>query len=177
MNTEQAVFGGGCFWCLEAVFLRVPGVLEVTSGYAGGSLPHPTYDQVCTGATGHAEVVKILFDSEKTSFVDLLEIFWKCHDPTTLNRQGYDQGTQYRSIILPENEIQNRQALESRSRFQTQCPKPVVTEIKLLDVFWPAEVQHHDFYNRNPEYGYCQGIIAPKLKKLGLTVKPWHPGD
>jgi peptide-methionine (S)-S-oxide reductase len=169
-KTEFATFGGGCFWCLEAVFERIGGVVSVTSGYAGGHKENPTYDDVCSGNTGHAEVVQIGYNPETITYNDLLDLFWKAHDPTTLNRQGPDMGTQYRSIILYHNEMQKDAALKSKSELErsSRCNNPVVTEIVELKQFYPAEAYHQDYYEKNPYYGYCRVVISPKLKKLGL---------
>ena len=170
-NTETAVIGGGCFWCVEAVYERVNGVLSVESGYAGGDIPNPSYEQVCNGTTGHAEVVKITFDPAIISFSEIIDIFWKAHDPTTLNRQGADRGTQYRSIILYEDEAQKRQAEESLKRAQPLFDRPIVTEIKELAVFYSAEDYHQDYYERNPYGGYCRVVITPKLNKLEKVLE------
>ncbi len=165
---ESAVLGGGCFWCFQAIFNRLKGVVKITSGYAGGKTPNPTYEQVCSGRTGHAEVVKIDFDSTVIKYHDLLEVFFKAHDPTTPNRQGADIGTQYRSLILYSTEDQKRDA----ENFITKLNKdkafsqPIVTELKLLETFYPAEAYHQDYYQLHPEKGYCQAAIAPKLAKL-----------
>ena len=167
---DSATLGGGCFWCLEAVYTRLEGVKSVVSGYAGGNVENPTYEQVCTGKTSHAEVVKINFDPIKTSFDTLLEWFWRCHDPTTLNRQGGDIGTQYRSVIYYENENQKSIAHKSKkdSDFSGIFENPIVTEIHALKMFYPAEDYHHDYYKKNPDAGYCTYIIRPKLEKLKL---------
>lgn len=165
---EKATLGGGCFWCLEAVFLEVRGVTDVVPGYAGGHVSHPTYEQVCTGTTGHAEVVQVTFDPSVLAYWDLLEIFFALHDPTTPNRQGYDIGPQYRSIILYHDEQQRQtaeaflRALEMSGRYAT----PIVTEVAPLQAFYPAEPDHHRYYQRYPWQPYCQRIIAPKLAKL-----------
>ncbi|RME90098.1 MAG: peptide-methionine (S)-S-oxide reductase [Verrucomicrobia bacterium] len=164
--TEKATLGGGCFWCLEAVFERLDGVLAVTSGYAGGHTPHPTYKQVCTGETGHAEVVQIEFDPRRISYDQLLEVFWLAHDPTSLNRQGADVGTQYRSIILYHDEAQRKAAERSKAEAQKHFSRPIVTKIVPLKAFYPAENYHQDFFRNNPSQPYCQAVIAPKLKKL-----------
>ena len=168
-KTATATFGGGCFWCVDAVYQYVPGVLKITSGYAGGNVPNPTYDQVCTGRTGHAEVVQISYDPSKVSYDQLLDLFWKAHDPTTLNRQGADHGTQYRSIILTSSPEEAAAAESSKKKAQVLFPDPIVTEIVPLTNFYPAEEYHQDYYqnnkNKNP---YCRAVIAPKLKKLGL---------
>ena len=167
---NKATLGGGCFWCLEAVYTRLEGVKSVVPGYAGGNVENPTYEQVCTGETSHAEVVKINYDPNKTSFETLLEWFWSCHDPTTLNHQGRDIGTQYRSVIYYENENQKSKANKSKKDADSSCifENPIVTEIHALDVFYPAEDYHHDYYRNNPDAGYCTYIIRPKLKKLKL---------
>jgi peptide-methionine (S)-S-oxide reductase len=167
-RTETATLGGGCFWCIEAVYKAKEGVTAVTSGYAGGSRPNPTYEQVCTGATGHAEVVQIEYDTARISFEDILDTFWKAHDPTTLNRQGHDVGTQYRSIILYHNDEQRRIAEQSKAEAQKRFRDPIVTEIRELDTFYPAEDYHQDYFEKNPNAGYCRVVIAPKLKKLNI---------
>ena len=166
--TESAIFGGGCFWCIQAIFNRLKGVSKVTSGYAGGETPNPTYEQVCSGRTGHAEVVKIDFDPAIITYHDLLEVFFKAHDPTTLNRQGADVGTQYRSLILYSNADQNNEAEAYIAKLSNDkiFSQPVVTEIKALETFYPAEAYHQDYYQLHPEKGYCQAVIAPKLAKL-----------
>ncbi len=164
--TETAVLGGGCFWCLEAVFERVDGVKSVTSGYAGGNMPDPDYKEVCTGGTGHAEVIQIEFDPAKVSYEKLLEVFWAAHDPTTLNRQGADQGTQYRSVILYQNDAQKQAAEKSKAAAQKEFAGKIVTQIVPLEKFYPAEQYHQDYYRNNPNAGYCLMVITPKLKKL-----------
>ncbi|NNM66771.1 MAG: peptide-methionine (S)-S-oxide reductase MsrA [Spirochaetales bacterium] len=169
--TEQAVFGGGCFWCLEAVFQQIPGVVRVESGYAGGKKDAPTYEEVCTGNTGHAEVVRLEFDPDRVSYAGLLEIFWKCHDPTSLNRQGADVGTQYRSAIFYYNAEQERTAEFSRQTAQRLFSSPIVTQITALTRFWPAEPYHQNYYRQHPSNGYCQAVISPKLKKIGLVIQ------
>jgi peptide-methionine (S)-S-oxide reductase len=163
---EVATLGGGCFWCLDAAYRRVEGVTGVVSGYAGGEDPRPTYQRVCSGVTGHAEVVQVEFDPAVISYSDILDVFWAIHDPTTLNQQGHDVGTQYRSIILTHDDAQRQAAEESRAAVQSLWPRPVVTEIVPLEVFHPAEEYHQDYYARNPEQGYCQVVINPKLAKL-----------
>jgi peptide-methionine (S)-S-oxide reductase len=168
-KTATATFGGGCFWCVDAVYQYVPGVTKITSGYAGGAVPNPTYEQVCTGRTGHAEVVQITYDPSKVSYDQLLDLFWKAHDPTTLNRQGADHGTQYRSIILTSTPEEAAAAEASKKKAQAQFPDPIVTEIVPLTTFYPAEEYHQDYYSNNKQKNpYCQMVIAPKLKKLGL---------
>lgn len=167
-TTQSAYFGGGCFWCLEAYFETLPGVKAVVSGYAGGTLPHPNYRQVCTGETGHAEVVRIDFDPAVVSYDTLLQKFWLIHDPTSLNRQGPDEGTQYRSIILYTGDEQRTAALAARDAIQQRLEDRVVTEIVPLREFYEAEEYHQDYFRRNPNQGYCRAVIAPKLKKLGV---------
>lgn len=166
VKTEYATLGGGCFWCTEAALERLPGVLSVTSGYAGGTTKNPTYEEVCTGRTGHAEVVRVAFDPAKISYEKILTYFWKAHDPTTLNRQGADTGTQYRSIILTENDDQARLARESKKRAQTSFQSALVTEVVPLTKFYPAENYHQNFSQRNPSHPYNVAVIQPKLEKL-----------
>jgi peptide-methionine (S)-S-oxide reductase len=165
-KTEIADFGGGCFWCMEAVFERVPGVLSVTSGFAGGTTSNPSYDEVCTETTGHAEVTEIAFDPSKVSYPQLLDTFWQAHDPTTLNRQGADVGTSYRSIILYRDKKQQLEAEQSKLAAQQNFRNPIVTEIVPLKKFYPAEDYHQKYYDNNSSAGYCQIVIAPKLEKL-----------
>ncbi|ARN79063.1 peptide-methionine (S)-S-oxide reductase [Nonlabens spongiae] len=165
---ERAIFAGGCFWCTEAVFQRVKGVEKVTSGFCGGNIKNPPYREVVQGRTGHAEAVEVLYDKEKVSFQQLMEVFMATHDPTTLNRQGYDVGTHYRSAIFTLNDEQQNQAesfvqkLGESGAFQD----PIVTEIKRATDFYPAEQEHYDYYNKHRSQGYCQVIIDPKVKKL-----------
>ncbi len=168
MPIETATLGGGCFWCLEAVFERLAGVRSVESGYAGGARPNPSYEQVCSGATGHAEVVRVTFDSAVLGYGDLLELFFAFHDPTTLNRQGPDTGTQYRSIILTESAVQDRVARETIARLEAEAVfgGPIVTEVRPLEAFWPAEPGHRQYFQRHPEQAYCRAVIAPKVAKL-----------
>jgi peptide-methionine (S)-S-oxide reductase len=165
-TTSSAVLGGGCFWCLEAVYERLPGVLAVTSGYAGGHTTSPTYEEVCSGSTGHAEVVKIEFDPARISYEKLLELFWQAHDPTTLNRQGADVGTQYRSIVLALDDTQLEAARAAIAKAQPEFDTPIVTEIAKLDTFYPAEEEHQDFFRNNPGHPYNRAVVAPKLRKL-----------
>ena len=165
---ETAIIGGGCFWCTEAVFEKVDGVKEAISGYAGGKIPNPTYKEICTGLTGHAEVIKILFDPAKISFREILEIFGDAHDPTTLNRQGADVGTQYRSTIMYLNESQKQAAEKWKIQLNAKLQDPVVTEIVPAPKFYEAEKYHQDYYEKNPNQGYCNFVIRPKLKKLNL---------
>ena len=161
----KAVFGGGCFWCLDAIFRNVKGVKNVTCGYAGGRRANPTYEQVCTGVTGHAEVVEIDYDENVISYDDLLEIFFNIHDPTQLNRQGNDIGTQYRSIILYLDENQKQKALKKIEELKNKGIN-VVTEVKPLEIFYPAEDYHQNYFYNNPQNPYCSYVIAPKLKKF-----------
>ncbi len=170
-RSETAVLGAGCFWCVEAIFLRLDGVISVQPGYTGGHTANPAYKQVCTGETGHAEVARIEFDPARVSFAQILETFWRSHDPTTLNRQGADSGTQYRSAIFCIDDAQKQAAEMSRAAAQAAFDKPIVTEIVPLTKFYPAEDYHRQYYERNRNAGYCQYVIAPKLKKLGLADK------
>ena len=163
MRSEQAVFGGGCFWCLEAIFQEVRGVESVVSGYAGGVNAHPTYEQVCKGETGHAEVVRIEFNPEVVSYATLVNIFFTIHDPTTLNRQGNDVGTQYRSVIFYENDAQKEVALSTLEAVRSQFVKPIVTEVKPLPPFYEAEVYHQNYFRTHPTQGYCAFVISPKV--------------
>ena len=165
--TTHAYVGGGCFWCIEAVFETEPGVKAVVSGYAGGTVANPSYRQVCAGTTGHAEVVRIEFDPAVISYAKLLDLFWDAHDPTTLNRQGADVGTQYRSVILFTDEEQQRVAEQSKAAAQERYDQPIVTEIVPLEQFYPAEDYHQDYFRHNGGAPYCRMVIAPKLKKLG----------
>jgi peptide-methionine (S)-S-oxide reductase len=165
-KNEIADLGGGCFWCMEAVFERLPGVVSVTSGFAGGTTENPTYQQVCTETTGHAEVTEIEFDPAKISYDKLLEVFWQAHDPTTLNRQGADTGTSYRSIILYRDEKQKLLAEKSKLAAQADFKHPIVTEIVPLKKFYKAEDYHQQYFDNNSNQGYCQVVIAPKLEKL-----------
>ena len=165
---ETAIIGGGCFWCTEAVFEQIDGVKSVISGYAGGKIPNPTYKQICTGLTGHAEVIKILFDPKVVSYEKILNIFGDAHDPTTLNRQGADVGTQYRSTVMYLNETQKEIATKWKFSLTSQLVDPVVTEIVAAPTFYKAEEYHQDYYRRNPNQGYCNFVIRPKLKKLNL---------
>jgi peptide-methionine (S)-S-oxide reductase len=167
-STEIATLGGGCFWCIEAVYDRIDGVKAVVSGYAGGEKEDPTYEEVCSGTTGHAEVVQIHFDPKVITYEEILDLFWKAHDPTTLNRQGADVGVQYRSIILYNSEAQERAAERSKAKAASTFDEPIVTEIVPLSRFYPAEKYHQDYYRNNPRAGYCSFVIRPKLQKLGL---------
>jgi peptide-methionine (S)-S-oxide reductase len=165
---EQATFGSGCFWCTEAVFQQLRGVQWVLSGYSGGQVPNPTYRQVCSGTTGHAEVLHIVYDPKVITYPELLEAFWKSHDPTTLNRQGNDYGTQYRSVIFYHTDEQRKLAEEYKQRLDESgaFPAPIVTEIAPFSVFYPAEDYHQNYFNEHGREPYCAMIIRPKLEKF-----------
>lgn len=165
---ETATLGGGCFWCMEAVFQSLKGVKSVASGYAGGNVPYPLYEQVCTGRTGHAEVVQIAFDPAEISYEDILAVFWSTHNPTTRNRQGHDTGTQYRSIILYHDETQKCLAEQSRRQADASAVwnNPIVTEIVPYTEFYRADERHRDYYRSHPDEAYCQVVIDPKVAKL-----------
>ena len=167
-SVSQATLGGGCFWCLEAVFEQLNGVKSVESGYAGGDAPNPSYEQVCTGRTGHAEVVQVTFDPDEIAFRDLLDVFFTLHDPTTKNRQGGDVGTQYRSIVLYHDEDQRQTAEDVIRDFEKAgvWDDPIVTEVEPLSEFYPAEAHHQEYYRNNVWQPYCQAVIAPKVAKL-----------
>ncbi|MEC8649498.1 MAG: peptide-methionine (S)-S-oxide reductase MsrA [Verrucomicrobiota bacterium] len=165
---EVATFGAGCFWCVEAVFERLNGVINVESGYMGGEIENPSYAEICTGTTGHAEVTRILFNPEIISYEVLLEWLWRSHDPTTLNRQGYDVGSQYRSAIFYHNKAQQLAAQKSKKMAQKNFSDPIVTEITAASTYYLAENYHQDYFRLNPNNPYCARIIAPKLKKLDL---------
>ena len=177
MSTQSeislATFGSGCFWCTEAIFQRIKGVVQVTSGYTGGTVDNPTYREICTGTTGHAEVVQVEYDPAIVAYEDLLQVFWKTHDPTTLNRQGADTGTQYRSVIFYHNEEQRQLAEAYKEQLTTAkaYTKPIVTEILPVKNFYKAEAYHQDYYNANGEAPYCQFVIAPKIDKLEKLLK------
>jgi peptide-methionine (S)-S-oxide reductase len=164
---EHATLAGGCFWCLEAVYLELKGVTGVQSGYAGGKRPNPTYEQVCGGATGHAEVVRVEYDATVVSYKELLDVFFTIHDPTTLNRQGGDVGTQYRSAVFFESPEQEKIARETLAEFEAArvWDDPIVTEVTALEKFWPAEEYHRNYFARHPENPYCSVVIAPKVSK------------
>lgn len=170
---DTATFGEGCFWCTEAVFERLKGVKSVISGYSGGTVPNPTYEAVCTGKTGHAEVTQIVYDPDEISYEELLIVFFRTHDPTSLNRQGADTGTQYRSVIFYHNEKQKELAEYARKKINEEklYDKPIVTEISPLKNFYKAENYHQDYYNNNPNQGYCVYVIAPKLEKFEKLFK------
>ena len=169
-QTETATFAGGCFWCIEEIFRQQPGVVKVTSGYTGGTTPNPTYREVCGGDTGHAEAIQITFDPQTISYEKLLAVFWTAHDPTQLNRQGADVGTQYRSAIFTHSDAQAaaaRAALETENK-SGHFSRPIVTEITPAGPFYPAEDYHQEYYRLNKRAPYCRMVIQPKLKKLGL---------
>jgi len=172
-NYEVATFGGGCFWCTEAIFERVRGVINVESGYSGGHTVNPDYRMVSSGSTGHAEVVQVTFDPEVVSFLELLEIFFKTHDPTTLNRQGADVGTQYRSIVLYHTEQQRELTLRTIKLLDSEgiWKDPIVTAVEPFERFYPAEAYHQEYYENNPNQGYCRLVINPKLSKLEKIFK------
>ena len=178
--TETATLGGGCFWCLEAVYVDVEGVRRVESGYAGGSVPRPSYEQVCDGNTGHAEVVRVEFDPTRISFREILQIFFSIHDPTQLNRQGNDVGTQYRSVIFTESANQRDVALEVIRHLEHEAvyEAPIVTEVTPLDSnYWPAEAYHQNYFAQHPEQGYCTFVVAPKVAKFRAKFAAWmRPG-
>lgn len=167
-STEVTTLGGGCFWCLEAVFVELQGVEKVESGYSGGTVPHPSYEQVCTGTTGHAEVAQITFDLDVISFREILQVFFATHDPTTLNRQGADVGTQYRSVIFYHDEEQKKIAEEMIDELNSAdiWPNPIVTEVEPLENYYKAEDYHQDYYKYNSQQPYCQAVITPKLAKF-----------
>lgn len=163
---KKIVLGGGCFWCVEAVFQKVRGVVSVVSGYAGGKRPNPTYEQICSGATGHAEVVEVSYDEEKISLSELLDIFFAIHNPTTLNQQGADKGTQYRSVVYYANEDEKKVIQNSINKHQKEFKDKIVTEVSALPTFYKAEQYHQNYYEQNSSQGYCQVVIAPKLQKF-----------
>ena len=164
---DSAILGGGCFWCLEAAYELLAGVESVESGYAGGSREVPTYEEVCTGRTGHAEVVRVRFDPAKVTYAELLDLFWRIHDPTTPDRQGADVGSQYRSVIFYNDEGQRRIAQASLEAAQRRFASPIVTELEPVPRFWPAEEYHRGYYRKHPDAAYCRAVIAPKLAKAG----------
>ncbi len=165
-RSQKATFGGGCFWCTEAMLEDVEGILSVVSGYAGGHVKNPTYRHVCEGTTGHAEVVQVIFDPVKITYKRVLELFWRSHDPTSLNRQGADVGTQYRSTIMWHDEGQKTMAEASMKEAASLFARPIVTKIEKIDIFYPAEDYHQDYFKKNPTAGYCNFVIRPKLKKF-----------
>lgn len=163
---EKALLGGGCFWCIEAVYTRVSGVQSALSGYAGGARKNPSYEQVCSGATGHAEVVEITYDPSIITYEEILDIFWVIHNPTTLNVQGADRGTQYRSVIYYYDEVQKEKALLSISETQKGWDDPIVTELSPAPEFYEAEAYHQNYYTEHPTQGYCYAVITPKIQKF-----------
>lgn len=170
-RSKKATFGGGCFWCTEAMLEGINGIIDVVSGYSGGHVKNPTYRHVCEGTTGHAEVVQVTFDPETISYERLLEMFWRSHDPTTLNRQGADVGTQYRSTILWHDEDQKTVAETSMKNAAALFKNPIVTKIEKFEIFYPAEDYHQDYFAKNPRAGYCVFVIQPKLKKFKDYLK------
>jgi peptide-methionine (S)-S-oxide reductase len=169
-SLKSLIVGGGCFWCTEAAYEILPGVEAVVSGYAGGARPNPTYEQVCAGVSGHAEVIRIDYDPAKITLETLLDYFWKIHDPTTLNRQGADEGTQYRSVIFYTDVEQKAAAEASLARANPGWGGKIVTQIAPLETFYEAEAYHQDYFRRNPYGGYCQAVIRPKVEKLKKSV-------
>ena len=169
MKQERIVLGGGCFWCIEAVYKNVKGILSSVSGYTGGLRANPSYESVCTGVSGHAEIVDITFDADLITLSDLLDIFFVIHNPTTLNQQGADKGTQYRSVIYYTNELEKEVILDSIKRHQNEFDDKIVTEISELSDIYPAEGYHQNYYAQNSSQGYCQVVIAPKLQKFMTT--------
>ncbi|MBP6022965.1 peptide-methionine (S)-S-oxide reductase MsrA [Ferruginibacter sp.] len=172
-NLDTATFGTGCFWCTEAVFQQLEGVEKVTSGYSGGHVVNPTYEEVCSKTTGHAECLNIVYDSTKITFDELLEVFWQVHDPTTLNRQGADAGPQYRSVVFYHNEEQKARTEKYKAELDKSgaWDNPIVTTLEKMDVFYPAEASHQNYYNNNSGQGYCQFVIRPKLEKFEKVFK------
>lgn len=170
---KLATFGSGCFWCTEAIFKRLKGVVKVVAGYSGGHVDNPTYEQVCSGTTGHAESIQITYDSTEISYPALLEVFWRTHDPTTKDRQGYDIGTQYRSVIFYHDAEQKKLAESYKNKLGSEgiWDKPIVTEIVPFTKFWPAEDYHQDYFDKNPDKSYCRLVITPKIKKFREIFK------
>jgi len=173
LTLDTATFGTGCFWCTEAVFQQLEGVEKVTSGYSGGHVANPTYEEVCSKTTGHAECLNIVYDSSKISFDELLEVFWQVHNPTTLNRQGADAGPQYRSVVFYHNEEQKAKTEKYKAELDKSgaWDNPIVTTLEKFDVFYPAEAYHQNYYNNNTSQGYCQFVIRPKLEKFEKVFK------
>jgi peptide-methionine (S)-S-oxide reductase len=173
---ETAIIGGGCFWCVEAVFAHTKGIISLVSGYAGGTKPDPNYEEVCGGKTGHAEVVKIEYDGKKIKYRDILSIFFSVHDPTTLNRQGPDTGTQYRSVIMYTNKEQKEVAEKVKRELDAGkiFPSPIVTEIVPLEKFYPAEEHHQKYFEKNPKQAYCRAVVAPKIEKFRKKNKKFY---
>ena len=179
MNDEMqvATLGSGCFWCTEAFFLKLKGVESVESGYSGGKVKNPTYREICTGMTGHAEVVQVKFNPKELSYEDILEVFWNTHDPTTLNKQGADEGTQYRSVVFYHNDDQKKVAEQYKIQLDKSgtFKNPIVTEITPLSIFYPAEDYHQNYYALNPNQGYCQYVIRPKVEKFNTRPAQVSP--
>jgi peptide-methionine (S)-S-oxide reductase len=173
VKSDTATFGTGCFWCTEAIFQQLEGVEKVTSGYSGGTVPNPTYEQVCSKTTGHAECLNIMYDPKKITFDELLEIFWQTHDPTTLNRQGADVGTQYRSVVFYHNEAQRAKTEKYKAELDKSgaFDNPIVTSLEPFTIFYPAENYHQNYYNSNGSQGYCQFVIRPKVEKFEKVFK------
>jgi peptide-methionine (S)-S-oxide reductase len=173
VKTDTATFGAGCFWCVEAIFQQVDGVLKVSSGYCGGHVINPTYEEVCSKTTGHAECLNIVYDPAKISFDELLEVFWQTHDPTTLNRQGADAGPQYRSVVFYHNEEQKAKTAKYKAELDKSGAfnNPIVTTLEPFTIFYPAEAYHQNYYNNNTSQGYCQFVIRPKLDKFEKVFK------
>jgi peptide-methionine (S)-S-oxide reductase len=172
-ESRQATFGSGCFWCTEAMFERLEGVEKVVSGYSGGHVDNPTYEQVCTGTTGHAESIQITYQPDKVPYEELLEVFWRTHDPTTKDRQGNDYGSQYRSVIFYHDDEQKKLAEEYKRKLEAEhiWDRPIVTEIVPFTKFWPAEAYHQNYYDNNPTKGYCSLVITPKIEKFRKIFK------
>jgi peptide-methionine (S)-S-oxide reductase len=172
-TTDTATFGAGCFWCVEAVYQQLDGVISVSSGYSGGTIKNPTYKEVCSGLTGHAEVCQIVFDPSKITYTDLLQAFWMSHDPTTLNRQGNDEGTQYRSVIYYTDTNQKELAEKYKKELDAShaFPNPIVTEISPLGTFYKAEDYHQNYFNENGDQPYCQFVVKPKVEKFRKVFK------
>ena len=170
---SEATFGNGCFWCSEAIFSRIKGVTNVIPGYSGGQKPNPSYEEVCSGTTGHAEVVRIVYDPQQISYFALLEVFFKTHDPTTLNRQGADVGTQYRSVVFYHNEEQKKMALKVKEELDKAgiWDDPIVTEVSKLERYYEAEKYHHNYFANNPDQAYCQFVVMPKVEKFKLLFR------
>jgi peptide-methionine (S)-S-oxide reductase len=173
VQLDTATFGTGCFWCTEAIFQQLEGVEKVTSGYSGGTVPNPTYEQVCSKTTGHAECLNIMYDPKRITFDELLEVFWQTHDPTTLNRQGADVGTQYRSVVFYHNQEQKAKTEKYKAELDKSgaFDKPIVTTLEPFSIFYPAENYHQNYYNNNGSQGYCQFVIRPKVEKFEKVFK------
>ncbi|NOT16845.1 MAG: peptide-methionine (S)-S-oxide reductase MsrA [Sulfuriferula sp.] len=173
MNQAMITLGGGCFWCLEGVYSNMRGIISALSGYMGGAHPNPSYEAVCTGTTGHAEVVQLGYDTTQTNLNDILQVFFSIHDATTLNRQGNDIGTQYRSVIYYHDETQKNIASQTIVALQTQLTQPVVTELSPASTFYPAEDYHQNYFAHHPQQGYCRAVVAPKIAKFAHYFPQW----